>query len=493
MIAARAGVGKVKPDMVMTTPTERPSMSSLWKCVIVVAGAALLGPAAALAGQTDEVTFTKDIEPILQRSCQSCHRPNSVAPMSLITYQEVRPWARSIKQRTGLRDTMGVMPPWFIEKDVGIQNFKNDISLSEEEIQTIATWVDNGAPRGNPADAPPALTFTAADEWTIGEPDLIVDSPPVTMAAEAPDWWGALAPVPTGLEEDRYVSAVEFKEISDVTGGTGGKFIFHHAIHAMLGPDGSPSQTVGGPHEVGRNAEVFDPLAGRLMKADSQLVFPSVHMHANGEDTTAHLRVAYKFHPKGYEPKREVGDLTFGNGEIDLRANTADQQVHIYTTLRDNMKITTFEPHMHAAGVRMCMEAIWGGRTEVLNCAGYDHNWVKVYYYDENSAPLLPKGTLIHITSYFDTRATNKNVVDPRNWGGLGHRSIDNMAILIASPIKLTDEQFQEEMAIRRERLNLAPGQAMLGCPLCGFEELPTLAMPTGDQLRDERRGAAQN
>ena len=437
---------------------------------LVLAAAVLAVPAAAAEQSAGEVTFSRDIAPILQRSCQSCHRPNSVAPMSLMTYEEVRPWARSIRQRTGLRNRMGVMPPWFIEKDVGIQTFKDDISLSEAEIETIAAWVDAGAPRGNPADMPPARVFAGAGEWDIGEPDLIVDSPSITMAAEAPDWWGALAPTPTGLEEDRYVSAVQFKEVSDVQGGIGGKFIFHHAVHAMLDGEGRPAQTIGGPHEVGRNAEVFDALAGRLLKAGSQLVFPSVHMHANGEDTTAHLRVGYKFHPRGYEPQRRLGNLTFGNGEIDLRGMQAGQQVHIYTTLNDHIKLTTFEPHMHASGVRMCMEAIWGGRTEVLNCAGYDHNWVKVYRYTDDSAPLLPKGTLIHITAHFDNTPSNKNVVDPRNWGGLGHRSIDNMAILIASPIVLTDEQFAEEMATRRERLNLAQGEAVIGCPLCGFD-----------------------
>ena len=455
----------------MTTDCSRGSRTvGAVASAVVLAAAMLAVPAAAAEQATGEVTFSRDIAPILQRSCQTCHRPNSVAPMSLITYEEVRPWARSIKQRTGLRNRMGVMPPWFIEKDVGIQAFKDDISLSETEIETIAAWVDSGAPRGNPADLPPARVFAGADEWDIGEPDLIVDSPSITMAAEAPDWWGALAPTPTGLEEDRYVSAVQFKEVSDVQGGTGGKFIFHHAIHALLDGDGQPAQTIGGPHEVGRNAEVFDALAGRLMKAGSQLVFPSVHMHANGEDTTAHLRVGYKFHPRGYEPQRQLGNLTFGNGEIDLRGMMAGQQVHIYTTLDDHIKLTTFEPHMHASGVRMCMEAIWGGRTEVLNCAGYDHNWVKVYRYQDDSAPLLPKGTLIHITAHFDNTPSNQNVVDPRNWGGLGHRSIDNMAILIADPIVLTDEQFAEEMATRRERLDLAEGESVIGCPLCGFE-----------------------
>ena len=438
-------------------------------------------PSPSVAGQTPPTaTFTKDITPILQRSCQNCHRPNSVAPMSLITYEDVRPWARSIKTRTGLGTKMGVMPPWFIDKHVGIQDYKDDISLSEKEIATIAAWVDAGAPRGNLADMPPPRTFTGANEWALGEPDLIVDSPSLTMKANAPDWWGALPPVATGATEDRYVAAVEMKEVSSVRGGSGGRFIFHHAIHAMLDATGRPFGAIGSPHEVGRNAEFFEPLAGRLLRAGSQLVFPSVHMHANAEDTTAHLRVAYKFHPKAYKPERRVGGLTFGTGELDLRPMTTGQEVHFYATLQQHMMFTTFEPHMHAAGVRMCMEAIWGGRAETLSCAGYDHNWVRVYKFGDDAAPLLPRGTLIHITATFDTTPANKNVVDPRNWGGLGHRSIDNMAILIAPTIVLNDTEFQQEIAKRRERLKLAKGQTVLGCPLCGFDQLPAaLTRPT--------------
>ena len=453
---------------------------SHWKlAAAAVAAIALLGvPQVAAAGQSggEEVTFTKDIAPILQRSCQSCHRPNSVAPMSLLTYEEVRPWARSIKQRTSLRNGMGVMPPWFIEKDVGIQSFKEDVSLSAAEIDMIGTWVDAGAPRGNPADMPPPLVFAAADEWNIGEPDLIVDSPSFTMPAEAPDYWGALPPVPTGATEDRYVAAVEFKEVSDVEGSLGGKFIFHHALHALLGPDGGRVGIIGGPFSVGRNGETFDAQAGRLLPAGSQLVFPSIHMHSTGEKTTANLRVAYRYHPRGYEPTREIGNLTFGNGEIDLDPMTPGQKVEMYLTLRDNIKLTMFEPHMHASGVRMCIEAIWGGRTETLNCAGYDHNWVRVYRYDDDAAPLLPKGTLVKATSYFDTTPSNTNVVDPRNWQGLGHRSIDNMSVVIANPIMMTDEEFAQEMQMRRERLGLAKGESVAGCPLCGFEELPAAA-----------------
>jgi hypothetical protein len=443
----------------------------------LVALAIAAGPAAAQTG-TSKVTFSKDIAPILQRSCQNCHRPNSVAPMSLLTYDEVRPWARSIKQRTGLVDKMGQMPPWFIDKGVGIQDYKDDFSLSKKEIAMIAEWVDNGAPQGNPADMPSPLVFTAADKWNIGDPDLILDTPAVTMKANAPDWWGALPPTPTGLTEDRYVSAVEFKEISSLAGGAGRRFIFHHAIHALVDDKGAQLANIGGPHEVGRNAEYFDPEGGRLIKAGAQLVFPSIHMHSNSEDTTAHLRVAYKFYPKGYQPKRRVGQLTFGNGEIDLRPMQAGQQIHFYQTLQQHTKLMTFEPHMHASGVRMCIEAIWGGRSETLTCSGYDHNWVRVYKYADDAAPLLPKGTLLHVTAYFDTTPNNRNVIDPRNWQGLGHRSIDNMAILIAPTIVLSDAEFQEEVAARRQKLHLKKGESVIGCPLCGFEQVPGLGAP---------------
>ena len=114
--------------------------------------AAQVAPAAAPAAPA--VTFTKDIAPILQRSCQNCHRPGQVAPMSLITYDDARPWARAIRQRTAIRDKAGAMPPWYIEKNIGIQQLKHDPSLSDDEVAKIARWVEAGAPRGNPADMP---------------------------------------------------------------------------------------------------------------------------------------------------------------------------------------------------------------------------------------------------------------------------------------------------------------------------------------------------
>jgi mono/diheme cytochrome c family protein len=441
-----------------------------------IAGAASLAPAPAPAQQ---VTYSRDIAPILQRSCERCHRPNSLAPMSLRTYQEARRYAARIKERTQLRHRPGVMPPWFVERNVGIQHFANDESLSEQEIALIAAWVDAGAPEGDPADLPKPLVWPDEPAWDIGEPDLVVDLPSFTMEANAPDWWGMIEAVPTGLTEDRYVAAMQVLEISDVEGGVGGKFIFHHAILTSTVPGGRGGGPFWPVHEVGRNAQWFDPDASPLLRAGSEFFISSAHLHANDRRTTAHLRLGFKFHPRGYVPKKQETMLTFGNGEIDLAPMRKGQVVHAYHVLEQHMKITSFEPHMHASGVRMCLDAIWGGRTETINCVGYDHNWVKVYSYHPDYAPLLPAGTLVRITAYFDTTSDNRNVVDPRNWQGLGHRSIDNMAITFLPGIALTDEEFAAEIARRRAVHGLAEGEAMIGCPLCGYAN-PPLARERG-------------
>ena len=449
----------------------------------VVLAPAFPAPAFAQDSTNAEVTFTKDIAPILQRSCQKCHRPNSLAPMSLIDYEEVRPWARAMKQRTGLRDKPGVMPPWFIEKDIGVQHFKNDPSLSEEEIEKIAAWADNGARRGDPADMPPPVAFIDVDEWEIGEPDLIVSSPSVHVKGEAPDWWGAIGESPTVLGEDRYVAAVEYKEVTE-SRGSGGRdtvgalFVFHHATMGVVDPaadeaDQEAARLGGWPvHEVGRNADVFNPEAGRLMPAGATLVFNNNHLHANGADTRAHLDVGFKFHPSGYEPTLKETRVSWAIVDIDLEAMDADQQLESFFVVPEPLKMTIFEPHLHAPGVRMCLEAIWGRTREMLNCAGYDHGWVRVYTYEDDAAPLLPQGTILRLVGYFNNSPSNPNVPDPRNWSGDGQRSVDQMFINLARGIYLTDEQFEEELAARREKLGLERGDMVAGCPLCGlFDE----------------------
>jgi hypothetical protein len=424
---------------------------------------------------TGEVTFTKDIAPILQRSCQHCHNAEGVAPMSLVTYEEVRPWARAIRMRTALRTQRGAMPPWFVEKNIGIQRFKDDPSLSEEEIAKIAKWADNGAPRGNPGDLPRPLDFSNADKWTIGEPDLIVRSPEVVVPARGPDRWGSLGLVPTGLTEDRYVAAVEIREINDIardgTTTVGGRYGFHHMTYSSVVPGENGATTgeeVSWPiHEVGRNADIFPVEAGRLLAANSSLALSAYHLHSNGRETRARLEFAFKLFPRGYQPMYRRANFRLGNGiDIDIKPNQPNQVLHSYVVLAEHTKMITFEPHQHAPGVRMCLEAIWGANIQTLNCVAYDHNWVKQYVYEDDAAPLLPKGTVLHLMGFLDTTPANKNTADSRNWSGGGRRSVANMFLDLGYSVSLTEEQFQAEMAKRRKNLK-GKNDYDIGCFLC--------------------------
>ena len=189
----------------------RYSLSSIFG-MILFAGAVFVAAKPAIGAEglpaAGAVTFSKDIAPIFQRSCQNCHQPNSVAPMSLISYTDARPWAKSIKARVLIRNKRGAMPPWYIEKNIGIQHYKNDNSLSDDEIAKIVSWADNGAPEGNPADLPPAKPLDDGNTWAIGTPDLIISTKEVLVKGNAPDWWGEIESVPTGLKTDRYVAAL---------------------------------------------------------------------------------------------------------------------------------------------------------------------------------------------------------------------------------------------------------------------------------------------
>jgi len=459
---------------------------------------ALRAGSQAPAPSAPEVTFTKHIAPILQRSCESCHRPDGVAPMALQTYEDVRPWARAIKQRTGMGPRAGVMPPWYVEKNIGIQKFKNDPSLSDDETALIAKWADSGAPRGDAAHLPAPRVWTDSSKWAIGTPDLVVRTTDIVVKATAPDWWGEIPRVPTGLTEDRYVAALEIKEVNDAgAGGTGretvgGRFVFHHMIWATraLGQDAAPADPLAAAddstswpvHEVGREADFFDARSARLLKAGSSIVSDSVHLHSNGRDTTAHLEIAFKFMPRGYKPEYRRATYALGNGvDIDIKAMEPNQQLHAYALLKENTKILSFEPHLHAPGARMCLEAIWGYNIQTINCVGYDHNWVRGYDYDDDAAPLLPKDTILHIVGYMDNSPSNKNVPDPRNWQGSGNRSVANMFIDLGNRVFLTDEQFQKEMADRREKLKLTRNNVVIGCPLCNIIP-PSPAAPRQQQ-----------
>ena len=450
--------------------------------LLALCGLASATPAAAAEREAD-VTFSKHIAPILQHSCENCHRAGGGAPMALVSYDEVRPWARSIRNRTEARE----MPPWFIDKNIGIQRYKNDPSLSDEDIATIAAWVDAGAPRGNPADLPPPIAWPA-DGWTYGTPDLIVPSPEGTVEANAADWFGEWGYTPSGLTEDRYVKAIEVqevriheeqKEVDDAGRAALGLFVVHHAVLTAEPPEdtGGPAdcgaQTFCGEqddeftlvHELGQNPTVYPDEVGVKLSAGSVITFNSMHLHSVGREVRARLDVGFTLHPRDYEPKYRLGATSLRRAthydyEFDVPSNDDDVMRDGFHRLEQPTKLLTFEPHLHSSGKRMCFEALYPNNArEMLSCADYDHNWAKVYVYEDDVAPLLPAGTVIRVMSWYNNSATNKNVVDPRNWKGWGNRSIDDMMSGITRTVPLTQEQFDAEIAARGGTFAFATSQ----------------------------------
>ena len=405
------------------------------------------------ASTPNPVTFTKDVAPILQRSCQNCHRPDSNAPMSLITYEDARPYARSIKAKTMSR----LMPPWHIERNIGIQKFKDDPSLTEKEIATIAAWVDQGAQKGDMAHMPPPRTFEDDDVWHIGKPDLIVEIPQShVVPASGPDVWIDYI-ADSGLTEDRYVQAVETKP------GPGARTVMHHLLtyliqdvpenEKLVGQDDvrqQQTETFLNEYAVGKNGDILPEGTGKLMKAGSKVRF-NIHYHSNGKETVDRSRVAVKFYPKGYVPKyHQISmQIASANGQLDIPAGAISRSEGYYRFDKP-VQITAIQAHMHNIGKRMCLEAILPTNTTMqLNCMGWDFNWHKVYNYADGVSPLLPAGTVLHGTLWHDNTKANKANPDPRNWRGYGQRTVDEMGFAWITWSNLEEADYKAKVAER--------------------------------------------
>ncbi len=398
---------------------------------------------AAQSGARPPVTFAKDVAPILQRSCQNCHRPGSIGPMALLTYEDARPWAQSIKKRVSLRQ----MPPWNLDRDAGtIHQFKDDPSLTDTEITTIVAWADGGTARGNPADMPPARVFDDSGRWHIGKPDLIVSMPvDAKIAAAGPDWWANYA-ADSGLTEDRYIKAVEAKP-----GAGAAARVVHHEVASLEQAGGSGGTLV--EYAVGKNGDMFPEGAGKLMKAGAKIRF-NMHYHSVGEEITDRSQVGLVFYPKGYVPKHVINTVLAPNADdLDIPAGADNVRSDAYYKMERPAHLVGFMPHMHNRGKRQCLEAIYPNMAvEQLNCVNYDFNWQIVYNYADDVAPLLPAGTIMHVISWHDNSAGNKNNPDPRNWVGFGNRTTDDMARHWLTYYYMTDDEYKAEVAERNAK-----------------------------------------
>ena len=411
------------------------------------------------------VTFTKDVAPIFQRSCQSCHRPGTSAPMSLLTYDDARPWAASIRAKVAARE----MPPWHVVRNVGIAKFKDDPSLSDDEIGTIVKWVDAGAPRGNPADMPAARDFAGADAWHIGKPDLIVTATPHKVPAAGADWWGVYT-VPSGLTENRYIKAVEAKPASNTTAKA-----LHHILAYAEEPRrrhrtrrGENDSPFGNgeflvEYSVGKGGERFPDGSGRLLKAGSRIRF-ELHYHPAGEEMTDAAQIAFVFYPKGYVPRHIQHTRGLGHGgELDIPGGAGYVRSDGYTRFESAGVLTGFQPHMHARGKAQCLELIYptGGtddNVEQIACARFEFGSVMVYNWADEVRPIYPAGTILHVINWHDNSA-NKNNPDPRNWVGNGNRTIDEMSFSWVNYYNLTDSAYRQMLAARKRHRRKAPAR----------------------------------
>jgi len=368
-----------------------------------------------------EVTWSGDVAAIFQEKCQDCHRPNSIAPLSLLTYDEVKNFAPVIKYRVENR----VMPPWHVNPNVGIQNFTNDRGLIEEERQTIIAWADQGAPEGDASRAPAPREFNDALIWRLeeqmgGTPDLVVESEAYDLAPVTQDKWFRPSS-PTGLTEAKWVKAIEIRPKTPES-----RTVVHHSLAFLVqqedGTAGLPDDVdiPFGPSlfmewAVGKAGQIFRPDTGKLMLPGSQIQW-EIHLHASGTrvpETQVELAVWFHDEPPEHRTILSMFDAQGPNsldippGEIAVTQGTF--------VLPAPARLENFQPHMHMRGKAMSMEAIYpNGNREVLSFVdNFQWNWQINYVFDENVAPLVPKGTMIVTTAWHDNTEDNPYNPDP--------------------------------------------------------------------------------
>ena len=418
------------------------------------------------------VTYAEHIAPILQENCQVCHRPGTVAPMSLLTYEEARLWAPMIREKVASR----MMPPWPLDKTVGIQEFKNDASLSEEEIETIVQWADAGAPLGDPAAMPPPVEFPDyIGSWKLEAeygrpPDVIVESEPYTVIANGQDQWWASEVEIEGLEQKRWIRAVEIQPANRESG-----YVFHHA-NSQLRQNGESWRLAGAA--VGTEYEVLPNDEGQPIGPGAKIGF-DMHFFPIGQEVEdAVLKLGMWFYPEGEEPRFQTTGQRTGF-RADVATNPAvglpwgnDLVIPPHGTLmlqgtivlKQPARIRNVRGHMHLRGKYQSLEAIFpDGRREILSKLNWQHKWHTSFHYADHVMPLLPKGTVLILTSWFDNTENNPTNPDPRQWVVWGMRSVDEMSHLHIGITYFEQEDFDELVAEREQLLRKMYREELVG------------------------------
>jgi mono/diheme cytochrome c family protein len=441
----------------------------------LTASVLLLGASDEGPGSPKEVTFNRDVAPILFKNCVVCHRPNDIAPMPLLTYKEVFPWARAIRGEVVERK----MPPWHADPKIG--DFINDARLSEAEVATIDTWVRTGAKEGDPKDLPPAPVFQQG--WHI-RPDVVLTIPEFNVTSATQDDYEYIY-VPTNFKEDKWVQAAEVmpgdrrvvhhatvsvieadkvaKKEEENAKSDAGVDKYHYRTGKVLhlrrdapvvddgcsSPDGGgvPGESSGylnvvpGIYLPGHLAETRPPGYALRIPAGSYLQFQVHYSNRTGDDVKDHTSIGLVF---ATEPvKHEIAQYEIWNNLFLIPPNDDNHRVTSCYTLPKDVTAVAYTAHMHFRGKSMTTEAIYpDGRHEViLNVPHYDFRWQETYFLKNQF--LLPKGTKLVTTAYFDNSLNNPQNPDPSKairWGEPSDEEMMGFWLQFADP-KPVDEK----------------------------------------------------
>ncbi|HEY2380191.1 MAG TPA: thiol-disulfide isomerase [Terriglobia bacterium] len=388
------------------------------------------------------VTFDRQVLPILQKNCQTCHRPGEIAPMSFLTYKDTRPWAKAMKEAVISRQ----MPPWFA--DPGYGHFANDRRLSESDIQTISGWADGGAAEGDPKDMPPPVTFQ--DGWNI-KPDMIIEMPKDfnVPATGTVNYQNILVKV--NFPEDEWVVAAEMRP--------GNPKVLHHG-RVLVRPPGSEFMQDAVPGEAYETGSMvlqkgeapetlgkFNPGLGpqnfsryesaKFVPKGSDLVF-NLHYTSIGQATTDRARVGLVFAKK---PPKLRYFMHNGPTAANLAIAPRDGNAEVVSEMTANadMQLVYMQPHMHLRGKDYEFKLVYpSGKAETIFKAKWDFNWQMGYDLDQ---PLfVPKGTRIIGIAHYDNSANNKYNPDPEKrvvWGDQNWEEMQNCFIGVLVDPKL--------------------------------------------------------
>ena len=444
--------------------------------IAITAMFSLVGLSSAQTQQQHTLTYNGEVGRIINENCVVCHREGGIGPMQFETYEQVRPWAPLIQLRVANRE----MPPYAYDQHIGVQELQGDWRLSQDDINTIVTWVDQGAPLGDADVELPAPDIRDPDEWNfaaqLGQPDLIVASDPIDIPADGNDLWHNNL-VPSRLTSNRCLKAVQVKPRGDAA------TVVHHANSRLvvLNEDGELDRAMEGmltEYAMGKWGEVIPDGVCRVVPADAMVSW-DIHMYPGGLGATAPgtviennvVEVGLWFHPEGYENevkyRQDLKSYEIGIPRAERVVNLVipphgQQMYQGFHSFDHPVRIDSFQPHGHLRMVAASLEIYYPdtGRTEpVSQISNWSATWHHSHIYEPHAAPLVPTGAVLVTKQWYDNSSANPNNPDPDQWVYGGDRTTDEMTHAWIAITHLDEEGYQELKAQREQSLAVDPGR----------------------------------